>query len=64
MIICSNEDEEKSHVITKLHSYRRPFPVTMDSEQCKRYLKAHFTRQVESAAYSLIHPASEIDHEK
>lgn len=65
VIICSNEEEEKSHIISKLHSCRRPFPLMLDSEQCQRYLKAHFIDQTESDASSQSQPAtaSKVDHE-
>ena len=42
MIVCSGEDKEKSHIISKLHLYRRPVvPKLVDSE-CREYLKSHF----------------------
>ena len=45
MIVCSKEDEEKSHIISKLHLYRRPVvPKLVDSE-CMEYLKSHFVQQ-------------------
>ena len=68
VIVCSNEEEEKSHIISKLHSCRRPFAQKLDTDQCQRYLKAHFTGQVESlsASYSQLQPAmaSAVDHEQ
>ena len=65
MIICSNEEEEKSHIISKLHSCKRPFAQTLDSEQCQHYLKTHFTGQVCSES-SQMQPAmaSIVDHER
>ena len=66
VIICSNEEEEKSHIISKLHNCRRPFALTLDTEQCQRYLTSHFTGQIESFNSSQNPPAmaSNIDHEK
>ena len=69
VIICSNEEEEKSHIISKLHSCRRPFAQKLDEDQCKRYLKTHFTGQVESLSSSYssqMQPAmaSAVDHEQ
>jgi hypothetical protein len=68
VIICSNEEEEKSHIISKLHSCRRPFAQKLDTDQCQGYLKAHFTGQVESlSSYSSqMQPvmASAVDHEQ
>ena len=66
VIICSNEDEEKSHIISKLHSHKRPFALTLDSEQCQHYLKTHFTGQVCSSLSAQMQPAmaSIVDHER
>ena len=68
MIICSNEEEEKSHIISKLHSCRRPFSQIFDDEQCQDYLKAHFTGKVESLSSSTsqmqLVTASDVDYEK
>ena len=59
-------EEETSHIISKLHSCRRPFALTIDTEQCKRYLKTHFTGQVDPVSSSQIQPAmaSNVDHER
>ena len=68
VIICSNEEEEKSHIISKLHTHRRPFAQIYDTDQCQRYLKAHFTGEVESLSCSpsqmQLVTASEVDYEK
>jgi hypothetical protein len=68
VIICSNEEEEKSHIISKLHSCRRPFSQICDTKQCRSYLKAHFTGQVESLSPSTsqmqLITASSVDYEK
>ena len=68
MIICSNEEEERSHIISKLHSHRRPFAQIYDTDQCQHYLKAHFTGQVESLSsfpsQMQLVTASEVDYER
>ena len=68
VIICSNEEEEKSHIISKLHTHRRPFAQIYDTDQCQRYLKTHFTGEVESLSSSpsqmQLVTASEVDYEK
>ena len=42
MVICSNHEEEKSHIISKLHLYRRPYGVPADIAKYQHYLKCHF----------------------
>lgn len=47
MIICSNEEEEKSYLISKLHLYKRQFvhiPET-DRLEFKKYLTNHFIKK-------------------
>ena len=43
MVICSKEDEDKSHIISRLHTFRRPVVPRLDEGACREYLKAHFT---------------------
>ena len=68
VIICSNEEEEKSHIISKLHTHRRPFAQICDTDQCQSYLKDHFTGKVESLSYSpsqmQLVTAPDVDYEK
>ena len=42
MIICSNQDEEKCHIISKLYPFRRSYDVSFDLTKCKQYLRNHF----------------------
>ena len=68
VIICSKEEEEKSHIISKLHNHRRPFAQIYDTDKCQSYLKDHFTGQVESLSsypsqIQLV-TASEVDYER
>ena len=43
VVICSKEDEDKSHIISRLHTFRRPVVPKLDERGCREYLKAHFT---------------------
>ena len=60
VIICSNEEEEKSLIVLKLHNCRRPFAQVLDVEQCQHYLKSHFTE----STHLQPNTASSVDHEK
>ena len=42
MIICSKEDEEKSHIISRLHLHKRSAVPTFDNDDFKNYLVSHF----------------------
>ncbi len=47
VIICSNEREDESYFLSKLHLFKRPFvhkPET-DLQEFKKYLMIHFTRK-------------------
>ena len=63
VIICSNENEEKSLIISRLHRCRRQFAEPKNDDQLKCYLKAHFTGQMKSRAL-LAFAASSVDCEK
>ena len=47
MIVCSNEEEEKSYLISKLHVFRRPFVPANDLQDYKKYLAIHFTHRAQ-----------------
>ena len=68
VVICSNQDEEKSHIISKLHFYRRPYAVPSEITKYQRYMKQHFVAEGEpdhrNRASWLPVVASEVDHEK
>ena len=49
MIICSNEEEEKSYFISKLHVYKRPFVPQPLVEEFKHFLINHFTKKIQKA---------------
>ena len=43
VIICSNEDEDKSHMVSRLQLYRRPLTTVYSDREFAIYLKNHFT---------------------
>ncbi len=53
MLICSNEEEDKSHIISRLHNFRRTVHPKLVVNDCRNYLKAHF----------VYHSDMEIDHQ-
>ena len=64
MIICSNEEEDKSYFISKLHLYRRPFVFQTSTKELEDYLLDHFTKQVQKAkkpSYDFTNMASVVD---
>ncbi len=47
MIICSNEEEVKSHFISKLCHFRRPYVPRIDLEEYRKYLANHFLNRAQ-----------------
>ena len=47
VIICSNEQEEKSHFISKLYHFRRPYMPGIDKNDYRKYLYLHFTNRTQ-----------------
>lgn len=41
-IICSNEDEERSHIVAQLQNYRRPYSAMSGKTDFQEYLLHHF----------------------
>ena len=65
MIICSNEDEEKSCIVSKLQLYRKQYTAFADITKFQHYLKSHFTVETETRhQYGVAMAASVVDHEK
>ena len=68
MVICSNQDEEKSHIISKLHLYRRPYTVPSEITKYQQYLQQHFVsegdhdHQTRADSHSMV--ASGVDRER
>lgn len=60
MIITSDEKEEMSHFISKLHLYRRPFMTRIDNNDFRNYLAIKLTQQAQGDAV----PASVVDYQK
>ena len=42
VVICSLEDEERAHVVSKLHQYRREYSPLPPSTEIANFLKRHF----------------------
>lgn len=64
VIICSNEEEEKSYFISKLHLFKRPYVTQKDVVEIKYYLLNHFTKQVQKSgksSYDVANMASVVD---
>ncbi len=68
VVICSENNEEKSHIITRLGNNRRPVILKLEVDDCKDYLRAHFVHQMDMEA-SQVNPtlhlrASMVDPDK
>ena len=51
MIICSSENEETSHVVSKLLHFKRDYTILQKDKELSKYLKHHFmSDDVSSAA--------------
>ena len=55
VVICSKEDEDKSHIISRLHTFRRPVVPSLDENECRKYLEAHFTLPTELDLPQVLH---------
>ena len=67
VIICSNEDEDKSHMVSKLQLYRRPLITVYSDREFAIYLKNHFTtssQRAQSRTVGQTTLASEVDPDK
>ena len=69
MIICSNEEEEKSHFISKLYQFRRQYVPSFDEQNYKDYLAEHFTNKNHDMDDLIFQAdscmaASSVDHEQ
>ncbi len=65
MIICSNEEEDKSHFISKLYHFRRPFVPKISLQEFKDYLAIHFFRTTHDIDETTIEDtASSVDFEQ
>ena len=67
VIICSNEEEGKSHIISKLQFYRRPYSTLPSDASFAEYLLGHFRRWPESTfkkGLSRAMAASVVDRDK
>ncbi len=42
VVICSNQEEDKSPIISRLHNFRRAVNPKLVVDDCRDYLKAHY----------------------
>ena len=61
VIICSNEGQDKSHMVSKLQLYKRPVTSVYSPKEFSDYLKSHFTDRRQTD-YGI--SASDVDLEK
>ena len=54
VIICSNEDEDKSHIISRLNAHRKHFTALHDVGKFREYLKTHFTGATKPTHQSIV----------
>ena len=64
MVVCSNQKEEKSHIISKLHLYRRPYTVPSQITKYQQYLQQHFMATGEPQLQTKAVLALEVDCER
>ena len=64
MILCSNENEDNSYLISKLQLYRRPVTILFSDHVSAEYLKAHFINWHLNEDMKQTIPASKVDPEK
>ena len=50
VIICSLEDEDRAHVVSKLHQYRREYPPLPAATEIAAYLNKHFLNTIHDCA--------------
>ncbi|XP_019853235.1 PREDICTED: E3 ubiquitin-protein ligase RNF213-like [Amphimedon queenslandica] len=48
VIVCSNEDQDKSHIVAKLQLHKRPFSLISKDADFHLYLSNHFTNKSSS----------------
>ena len=58
VIICNNEDEEKSNIISKLQTFRRQYQGFHSNDRFLQYLKEHFVQEPDDTS------ASSVDDDK
>ncbi len=61
VIICSNEGQDKSHMVSKLQLYKRPVTSVYSPKEFSDYLKSHFAQR-RHTDYGIL--ASDVDPEK
>ena len=61
VIVCSSCEEDKSPMISKLHLYRRPYVVSSNPAEYRRYLESHFINE-EQPLYQQVREMASIPH--
>lgn len=64
VIISSNEEEEKSHFISKLHLHKRPFLSRSNVAEIRGYLAAKLTMPIQEMEDLAFTSASVVDYDK
>ena len=65
VIICSNQDKKKSHIISKLDLYHRSYVVPSQITKYQQYLRQHFIKlDRQTRAGHLPVMALGVDHER
>uniref|UniRef100_A0A1X7TWB5 RZ-type domain-containing protein n=1 Tax=Amphimedon queenslandica TaxID=400682 RepID=A0A1X7TWB5_AMPQE len=54
VIVCSNEDQEKSHIIAKLQMYNRTCSKVLSKDKFSQYLMNHFTKWPKSCSDDIL----------
>ena len=50
VVVCSLEDEERAHVVSKLHQYHREYRPLPPTTEIAAYLNAHFVTTIRDCA--------------
>ena len=64
VMICSNEENEKSHIISKLQLFHRQYTASTHTPKFQHYLRSHFKMETEMQQYGDVMAASVVDCEK
>ena len=62
VIVCSDEDLDKSHMISKLQFFKQQLETFHHDDDYKQYLKSHFVQNPNILGRRV--PASTVDREK
>ncbi len=60
VIVCSNEEENRSYILSRLHNFRRSVNPRLVIDDCRKYLQNHFIPDVNMETDSQTVPTSEM----